>query len=131
MAEAVNAFAEHVRYSDMDDPREPERYLGHWFVDWLKNGNGIEFTGRNYETYLRVCLHVADAVLRSDIRLQSVNSDLEDCYPREIVGIDDPGEPSHYDDRLLFDVSVTRWEHQRRGILAVEEGEAPFRPRPT
>ena len=125
MAESFLTFANHVQNSDMDSASRPEQYLGHWFVDWLKNGDGVEFTGRSYENYLRVCLHVADAVVRGELKLDSEDNE-QVFYPRKIVGIDDPDDPSHYDDRLLYEVSVTRWEHQRRGILTIEEGQAPM-----
>jgi hypothetical protein len=116
---------------DVDDvyfePGERFRYLGNWIKEWLRFGDGVEFTGRNYETYLRVCLDIADAALCGQVDFSRL-ARTANLPPVQIDGIDNPHDPTDYADRAIYEVAVTRWEHGGRGILAEDWSELRVRP---
>jgi hypothetical protein len=109
---------------------EDDSLLQEWLRDWLLFGNGVEYTGRNYETYLRVALDIADATMRGEISFDYCGTENIDAFPRTIRAIHDPdGLGAHYADRAEYEVAVCRWEHQGRGILT-EDNQTPPPPRP-
>jgi hypothetical protein len=65
---------------------EDDSLLQEWLRDWLLFGNGVEYTGRNYETYLRVALDIADATMRGEISFDYCGTENIDAFPRTIRG---------------------------------------------
>ncbi len=101
---------------------QDEAYLQEYLLAWLERGNGVEFTGRSYETYLRVALDIADATMRGAIQFDykgSEKQDYKDAYPRRVIGIHQPGlSAQDFSDRALYDQAVTRWEFRGSGKLS-------------
>lgn len=46
-----------------------QEYLGAWLV--ADNGGAVEYTGRNYTSYLRVCYYIADIVFKGEEEMLS------------------------------------------------------------
>jgi hypothetical protein len=111
-------FFEFVKNYDTTAYQSDFTHLQDYLAAWLESGdtgNAIRYTGRNYETWLRTIIHIADAVfsdpsilnfngaLRTDAEVEAATS-TEDMYAvqpyeRRIVGIRDPGRNSS----LVFD----------------------------
>ncbi len=68
IAEGRSSFQRFVMSHDAsyDEHPEEEEYLQTYLMAWLETGEGVERTGKNYETYLRVALEIADAKLTSE-----------------------------------------------------------------
>jgi hypothetical protein len=100
---------------------ERHRYLGGWLSLWRDFGDGVEYSGRHFETWLRLCLEIADAAMQGQISFNyrgTPEEDYQDKFARQIDGIDNRENPTYYDDRTRYEIAVTRWEHEGRGILA-------------
>ncbi|MEC3976225.1 hypothetical protein [Amycolatopsis sp. H20-H5] len=101
-----------------------DSYLQEYLTGWLEEGNGIELTGGNYETYLRVALDIADAAMCGAINFDYQGTKdyaFKDAYPRRVVAIHQPNAPSsHYADRQEYEVIAYRRAHPGRGDLTFD-----------
>jgi hypothetical protein len=104
--------------------REGEEYLQEYLLAWLEEGDGLEWTGRSYENYLRVALDIADATMRGQIKFDYVGTEennYEDGFKREVVAIHEDDMPaSHYAERMTYDVTVYRREYEGTGRLTLD-----------
>jgi hypothetical protein len=107
---ARDSFQDHVQELDTrsagieGDETCLQTYLG----DWLYGGCAVEYTGGNYETYLRVALDIADATMRGEIDYSYTG---KNGYPRTVTSIHQEG--ATYSDifsRTTYEVI----EYQRR-----------------
>lgn len=140
IADARHAFERFVAGFDTSTygPREEHgfTYLQEWLHTWLVFGDGVEYTGRSYETYLRVALDIADAAMRGEVRWDYRGTEEEnwtDGYEREpVTAIHNPDSYTrgdHYADRVNYEVSVVRWE--RSGTDRLTENSSYRPPEPT
>lgn len=78
---------------------ESYRYLQAWLGDWLIRGDGVAATAGNYETWLRTCVDIADAVFRQEINL-------------DVDGIHEPSQgAAQCFDRVGYEAVVYQREH--------------------
>ena len=118
ISEARNSFARFVREHELP-PRVAEPTtsapLQEWLMRWLEHGDGVEFTGGSYETFLRVALDVADAAIRGELRLDFEGTEAgnyKDGYKRTLSGIHEPDHTAeHIFNRVGFETTVYRREH--------------------
>lgn len=107
---------------DMPVEEQEEVYLQEYLMTWLERGNGVELTGRNYATYLRVALDIADAAMRGKIDFDYKGSEArgyKDAYRRGVVGVHQAGlTASDALDPARYDILVTQWEFRGTGKLA-------------
>ncbi len=117
MKSAQRAFGRWVNDSDVGPQElfEGHVYVGSLIMEWILFGDGVEYTGRHYETYLRVCLAIANAAMNGEVRVLGT-----DRKAMHINGIENPNVELDYTDRAFYEVAVTRWEHEGRGILSDE-----------
>lgn len=121
-------FFDFIRDFDTSAYQENYTHLQDYLAAWLEAGDAgdaIRYTGRNYETWLRAVVHIADAVFRdpsvldfngtpkSESELAAATS-ADDMYlvqpcERRIVGLRDPSRNSslvfdrHYYERLVYE----------------------------
>lgn len=98
--------------SDVPEDERTIRYLGFFLRSWLEEGHGLRMTGGNYESYLRVSLDIADAVMQGNIDFNYNGSSEREPYERQIDGIHNPGDEhvAEYADRMLYE----QLAHDRR-----------------
>lgn len=110
---------------------DDEKYLQTYLVHWLEEGNGIEYTGRNYETYLQVVADLADTALRGelDLNYMGIAGYGSTVRERRLEGIHEPGrEYSSFLDRATYEVAAYRHENHGRRSLAEELPLPPHAP---
>lgn len=98
------------------DPHDVEfNYLQEWLGQWLEHGDGPAATGGNYETWLRVCIDIADAVMRHELSLNYAGTEeagYADARERRIEGLHEPGYTGAYFlDRAGYEAEVYQREH--------------------
>ena len=101
----------------------PSIYLQTYLDQWLLTGGGVEWSGNNHTTWLRVVMAAADAVMRGDVTCDYYGPkppyvDPERTYPQPIIGIYEYG--SRGDDFLdpdYYAVAAYRWSHRGSGLL--------------
>src|SRR5256885_2917934 len=118
IARARKGFQQFVREFDDTFARHGGEfeYLQDWLYAWLQAGNGIEWTGRSYETYLRTCLDIADAAFRGQINYDyrgSAKENYRDARPRRIEAIHNPdnSDEAYYADRATYEQLATELEY--------------------
>ncbi|WP_163513555.1 hypothetical protein [Fodinicola acaciae] len=135
--EAVVAFQDFVAPYDTRSRQDDYTLLQDYLVDWLEAGSAVEYSGGNYETFLKVALHVADAVMK-DPSILDYHPPSPGPYPdtpeeqaaweaarapisRPIEGILDPTKHS-YDafDRQCYEVVAFRRSNRGTGALFLE-----------
>lgn len=72
-------------------------YLQTYLTAWLRNGEGIIETGRNFQTYLRVALNIADATMRRQIDFDYCGTQEENYADRRSRTVEALHEPGDYD----------------------------------
>jgi hypothetical protein len=90
-------------------------YLQEYLAYWIEVGDGIPATGRNFETYMRVVVDIADAVVRGEISCDYKGTEeagYQDAYQRNVVGIHDEGYAgSRAFEKEHYEVVAYRREH--------------------
>jgi hypothetical protein len=131
IAEASRALESHAQRVRTVAPEEDDAYLGDFLKSWLQNGSGIEETGGEYETYLRVVLNLADQALRGELDVNyrgTPEQNYEDARQRRIVAIDDEGPTGGYAlDRATYEQIRFRFLNAGRGLLEEERLAIEYR----
>ncbi len=122
IAEGRGSFQRFVISHDASyvEHSEEEEYLQTYMMAWLETGEGVERTRKNYETYLRVALEIADATFRGKFDF-TLRGGLQDrrCE-RHIKGLHEPSyEGSQFLDRMTYEIAVQRYERSEREKLAL------------
>lgn len=152
---AAERFFEFTGHLDTSRDWDNFSHLQDYLCVWLEEpeAGGVEYTGRNYETWLRTALHIADAVFKNPSLLdyRPTVPDLTDeefaaatpeeheqrriaaePRPRPIEGIIDPDNNSSYAfDRHYYEVQVWRQDHPERtpeGQLRARSDSSPNLP---
>lgn len=114
IADARQNFQDFVQWQDLSiRDTKIHRYAQEWLYDWIHNGDGVAQTGRSYETYLRVCLDIADATMRGEIDY-GYRGHIDPHYSeefyrreREVVAIHNPDSPSaDYAERTTYEGAI-------------------------
>lgn len=124
ISDARSNFEEFVRRHDTQYLRnnpEEASCLQEYLMAWLENGNGVELTGRNYETYLHVVIDIADAAFRGELNFNYAGreeADYADRRERRIAAIhDETLAGAEALTRSGYEVTAYRREHSGKGIL--------------
>lgn len=117
------------RFDTSDVSTVDEEHLQTYLVYWLEEGNGVEYTGRNYETYLRAVVEIADAALQGELDMDYIGSadvGRTDARVRRLKGIHHPdGSESAFLDRATYEIAAYRHENRQRGMLNEELPQPP------
>lgn len=127
IAEGRGSFQRFVMRHDASYVEHPEEeeYLQTYMMAWLETGEGVERTGKNYETYLRVALEIADATLRGELNFALRGGPQERRCERHITGLHEPSyESSQFLDRMTYELAVQRYERSERERLAILAAKA-------
>jgi hypothetical protein len=126
-------FFDYIKGYDTSGQQEDFTHLQDYLAVWLEagdEGEAVRYTGRNYETWLRTIVHIADAVFRDpslldfggtpppDAETAAVQSTEEmyavPPYERRVVGIRDPSRNSSLVfDRYYYEHVAYRHAHPR------------------
>ena len=122
IAEARADFAQFVgqydtrQYYIRPDTEELD-YLQEYLDGWLEDGDAVAVTGRSFETYLRACIDIADAVFRDTLSLDykgSPGAKYKDAYPRRVSAIHEPGlGANRFTERAHYEIVAYRKEIER------------------
>lgn len=130
---AVQDFSEFAYGWDTSGHPEDYTHLQDYLQSWLYEGHAVEKTAGSFEMYLRVALHIADAVLKDPSMLdysgEAKIANLEAYsrnpttgnYERPIAGVVDPDSHSYSAfDRYEYEDVRFDLENRGRGFLSRE-----------
>lgn len=101
----------------------PSVYLQTYLDQWLLTGGGVEWSGNNHTTWVRLVVATADAVMRGSVACdyygpKPPDRDPERGYSRPIVAIyEDGSRGEDFLDPDYYAVAAYRWSHRGSGLL--------------
>lgn len=115
VSDARRNFERFAQHLPADPGDEEYRYLQEYLAQWLEHGDGVAMTGGSYETWLRVAIDIADAVMRHELSLDCTGTPEAghtDRIVRRVEGIHQPGYSARrYFERAGYEVVAYQREH--------------------
>ncbi|MCA1604320.1 MAG: hypothetical protein LC775_02295, partial [Acidobacteria bacterium] len=104
--DARDRFFEFAQHRDTAAYQDDFTHLQDYLAAWLEESDGVEYTGRSYESWLETAIHVAGALFKDPSLLdysgtpktetEYAADPTDDAHSRRVVGIVDPSDSSSW-----------------------------------